>query len=117
LKRLKVEDFRLEVEKECHVQGLPKPETVEERLGSIKLRISLADDACIDLCFNEETKTITSALVIDEKRVFGINGYPRTGQWHLHPREDVQKHVRIKPMRIKGIIREYVRTISKLKIK
>ena len=105
------------MEKECRGQGLPKPEIVEERLGSIKLRIRLARDVRIDLYFNEDTKTITSALVVNKKRVFGINGYPRARQWHLHPKGNVQKHVRIKSMTIKSIIKEYVKTVGKLKIK
>ncbi|MEM2129079.1 MAG: hypothetical protein QXZ70_00620 [Candidatus Bathyarchaeia archaeon] len=114
---MKVEDFRLEVEEECRRQGLPKPEIMEERPGSIKLRISLARDAHIDLYFNEDTKTITSALVVNGKRVFGINGYPRVGQWHLHPKGDAQKHVRTTPMTIERIMKEYSKAISKLKIK
>jgi hypothetical protein len=61
-------------------QRLPKPEIMEERLGSIKLRICLNHNAYIDLYFNEDTKTITSAFTVNEKHVFGINGYPRTGQ-------------------------------------
>ena len=105
------------MEKECRGQGLPKPEIVEERLGSIKLGIRLARDVRIDLYFNEDTKTITSALVVNKKRVFGINGYPRARQWHLHPKGNVQKHVRIKSMTIKSIIKEYVKTVGKLKIK
>jgi len=117
LEKLKVEDFRLEVEKECRKQGLPKLEVVEERFGSIKLRVSLTHNARIELYFNEDTETITSALVVNEKRVFGINGYPRAGQWHLHPKGNVQRHVRIKPMTIKRIIKEYSKAISKLKIK
>ena len=103
------------MEKECCGQGLPKPQIIEERLGSIKLRINLAQNIRIDLYFNEATGTITSALIINEKRVFGINGYPRTGQWHLHPKGNVQKHVRTKPMTIKRIIKEYVNTLEKLK--
>ena len=105
------------MEKECRGQGLPKPEIVEERLGSIKLGIRLARDVRIDLYFNEDTKTITSALVVNKKRVFGINGYPRARQWHLHPKGNAQKHVRIKSMTIKSIIKEYVKTVGKLKIK
>ena len=105
------------MEEECSRQGLPRPEILEERLGSIKLRICLAHDVRIDFYFNEDTKTTTSALVVDEKRVFGINGYPRIGQWHLHPKADVQKHVRVKPMTVKRIIAEYIKTLDKLKIK
>jgi hypothetical protein len=41
LEKLKVEDFRLKIENECRRQRLPKPEIIEERLGSIKLRICL----------------------------------------------------------------------------
>ena len=117
LEKLNAEDFRLEVEKECCKQGLPKLEVVEERFGSIKLRVSLTHNARIELYFNEDTETITSALVVNEKRIFGINGYPRVGRWHLHPEENVQRHMRIKPMTIKRIIKEYVKAIGKLKIK
>lgn len=83
----------LKLKGECGEQRLPKPEIVEERVGFIKLRINLTHNAYIDLYFNEDTETMTSALVVREKRVFGINGYPRRGQWHLHPAENVQKNI------------------------
>jgi hypothetical protein len=82
LEKLKVEDFRFKVETECLRQGLSKPEILEERIGSVKLRINLAHNVEIDLYFNENTKTLTSALVVNEKRMFGINGYPKAGQWN-----------------------------------
>lgn len=117
LKRLRADEFRLKLEKECLGQGLAKPEIIEEMLGSIKLRINLATNSYIDLYFNEDTETLTSALVMDGSRVFGINGYPRRGQWHLHPTESVREHVRVKPMGIRTIVKEYVAVVRKLRIK
>lgn len=114
---MKVKEFRLKLEKECERQGLPKPETTEERLGSIKLRINLERNAHIDLYCNEDTGTITSALVVNKKRVFGINGYPRRERWHLHPTENAQRHIRIEPMTLERMIEEYVNILRKLKIK
>jgi len=113
---LRIDKFRLKLEKECDRQGLPKPEIIEERPGFIKLRINLTPNSCIDLYFNEDTETITSALIMDKRRIFGINGYPRRGQWHLHPMESVQEHMRVKPMSIRKIIEEYVAVVRKLKI-
>jgi len=113
---LRADEVRLKLEKECLGQGLPKPEIIEEMLGSIKLRINMATNSYIDLYFNEDTETVTSALVMDGSRVLGINGYPRGGQWHLHPAESVQEHVRVKPMGIRTIVEEYVAVVRKLKI-
>ena len=57
---------------------------------------------------------LTSALLIQDKRVFGIDGYPKSGIWHVHPFGRVEEHLRINPMQIEEMLREYARVLQQL---
>jgi len=83
---------------------------VSEGLVSIKVRIN-TECGDIEIYFNEETQTITSALIVKGERVFGINGYPESKAWHMHPLGEVKRHVKIEPMDLEDIIREYAKAI------
>ena len=50
---------------------------------------------------------MTSALIVEVKRIFGINGYPKSKTWYMHPLGKVKEHVKIEPMRLEDIMEEY----------
>jgi hypothetical protein len=60
----------------------------------------------------EETGSFTSALIIQEKRVFGIDSYPRDGIYHMHPVENAENHLAIKAMQIEEILAAYARVLQ-----
>ena len=91
----------------------PKPEVVNEGLISIKFRIHMRENTSIEIYFNEGTQTMTSALIVEDKRVFGINGYPKSKTWHIHPLGKVKEHVKIEPMRLEDIMNEYAKVLAK----
>ena len=58
---------------------------------------------------------MTSALIVEDKRIFGINGYPKSKTWHMHPLGKVKEHVKIEPMRLEDIMEEYAKVVVKVK--
>ena len=111
---MKISDFKKKLSGGCIKFGLPEPKVVSEGLVSIKVRIN-TECGDIEIYFNEETQTITSALIVKGERVFGINGYPESKAWHMHPLGEVKRHVKIEPMDLEDIIREYAKAIVEIK--
>lgn len=103
---MKVDEFKERVSKICAKLMLPQPTIVQERLGSVKLRISLSEQRFIDIYFNEVTGTLNSALVENNRRTTGINGYGAR-HWHTHPPGRTREHIPVKPMTIEQILRHY----------
>lgn len=111
---MKINDFEKKLMDICVGLRFPKPEVVNEGLISIKFRIHVRENTSIEIYFNEETQTMTSALIVEDKRVFGINGYPKSKTWHIHPLGKVKEHVNIEPMRLEDIMKEYAKVLAKL---
>jgi hypothetical protein len=97
---VEISDFKEKLKKLCPVLRFPGPEVVSEGLVSIKVRVNAQENTSIEIYFNEETQTMTSALIVEGERVFGINGYPKSKTWHMHPFGRVKEHVKIEPMRL-----------------
>ena len=57
---------------------------------------------------------LTSALLIRDKRVFGIDSYPKRKVSHMHPLGRVEEHLEISPMQIEEIVGEYVKVLQQL---
>ncbi|GAH73982.1 unnamed protein product, partial [marine sediment metagenome] len=68
---MKINDFEKKLMDICVGLRFPKPEVVNEGLISIKFRIHVRENTSIEIYFNEETQTMTSALIVEDKRVFG----------------------------------------------
>lgn len=112
--KVKVNDFQEKLKKLCEGLKFPKPKVISEGLVSIKVRISAQENTSIEIYFNEETQTITSALIVKGERVFGINGYPKSKTWHMHPFGKVKEHVKVEPMRLEDIMKEYAKVMAKV---
>ena len=69
----------------------------------IKGRVFLEDNFFLQVYFNDRTKTTAFALIKDEKRQWGID-FDSIRGWHLHPEENPDTHLIIKPKTIKEII-------------
>lgn len=112
--KVEIDDFEKRLREICVDLKLPRPEVVTRGLVSIKFRISVGENTRIEIYFNEETQTITSALLVKERRLFGINGYPKSKIWHMHPFGKVKEHVKIDPMRLEDIMEEYAKVLAKI---
>lgn len=106
---MKISELRRRFEKVSRNLNLPRPEV-------IKVRFQVKPKASIELYFNEETQTLTSALLVKDKRIFGINGYPKSGVWHIHPLDKVDEHREVMPMKVEKILEEYAQVLKKLTI-
>ena len=88
--------------------GLSKPTVIEERLLSVKMKIMLSSKMFIDIYYNEETKSMTSALILEGERVFGINGYPMKGSWHTHPARKAETHQPIHEINLDEVVKRHL---------
>jgi len=111
---LKISELRKQLEKISYNLSLPKPEVIKEGITFIKVRFRIKPEATIELYFNEKTQTLTSALLVKDKRIFGINSYPESGGWHIHPLGKVDEHRKVMPMKLKKILEEYAKVLKKL---
>ncbi len=69
----------------------------------IKGRVLLENNFFLQVYFNARTKTTAFALIIEEKRKWGID-FDSIRGWHLHPVENPDDHLVIEPKTIKEII-------------
>lgn len=111
---MKVEEFVERLRAGCHEFELPSPFTDEKRPGTIKLRIKLVSHLHISIYFNEDTGTLTSALIRQKKRIFGYDAYPSYNIWHVHPLHDVENHKESEELSIEEIARLYSETLANL---
>lgn len=111
---MKISELRKQLQKISYNLSLPKPEVIKEGITFIKIRFRIKPEATIELYFNEKTQTLTSALLVKDKRIFGINGYPKSGGWHIHPLDKVDEHREVMPMKLKKILEEYTKVLKKL---
>lgn len=111
---MKVNELRGQLEQASLNLSLPQPEVIKEGISFIKLRIRVKPKVTIELYFNEETQTLTSALLVKGRRIFGINGYPKSDMWHTHPLNKVHEHEEIAPMELREILQEYAAVLKKL---
>jgi hypothetical protein len=109
---LRVDEFKKEVRRACLTLNLPEARVIQERLGSVKLRIELSQYRFIDVYFNERTGTLNSALLEKGRRILGINGY-RKRVWHMHPFGRAREHITVRPMRIEEVLRQYALFLKK----
>lgn len=111
---MKVDEFERRVRIACLTLNLPYPKVIQERLGSVKLRIELSKDRFIDVYFNERVETLNSALLEKGQRILGINGYSKRA-WHMHPFGKTGEHIPVKPMSIENVLRHYAVFLKKRK--
>lgn len=109
---MKVDEFKDRVKQACMLLTLPDPMVIQERVGSVKPRISLSEHRFIDVYFNEATGTLNSALIEGNRRRLGINGYRRR-LWHMHPPGRTREHIPVKPMTVERILRHYARYLKR----
>jgi len=111
---VKIEELKKRAGEACQNLDLPKLEVIKEGLSFIKLRLKVKEEVTVELYFNEETQTLTTALLVKGERVFGINGYPRSGTWHIHPFGKVEEHREIASMEIEKILQEYANVLKRI---
>lgn len=109
---MRVGEFERRVRTACLTLNLPQPRIIQQRVGSVKLRIEFSRYRFIDLYFNERTGTLNSALLEEGHRILGINGY-RKRLWHIHPFGRTREHIPVKPMRIEDVLRRYADFLKK----
>jgi hypothetical protein len=111
---MKLEELKERVGDGCQELNLPEPKTSRQGFSFIKVEIKIRLGVSIEIYFNEETQSLTSALVIRGKRAFGIDNYPKSGVSHMHPLGRVEKHLKINPMQIEEILEEYAKVLQQL---
>jgi hypothetical protein len=111
---LKLEEFEERLEDGCRKLNLPKPKVFRQGFSFMKVEAKIKPQTSIEIYFNGETQSLTSALTIRGKRVFGIDGYPKCGAWHMHPFGKVEQHLEINPMQIEEILGEYAKVLQRL---
>jgi len=109
---LRVDEFERKVRTACLTLNLPKARIIQQRVGSIKLRIEFSKDRFIDVYFNERTGTMNSALLENGRRILGINDYQKR-VWHILPFGETREHISVKPMRIEEVVRQYAVFLKK----
>lgn len=62
--KVEIKDFQEKLKKLCEDLRFPKPKVVSEGLVSMKVRIDAQENTSIEIYFNEETQTMTSALIV-----------------------------------------------------
>jgi len=94
--------------------NLPKPKVTRQGFSFIKVEVKISPETSIEIYFNEETESLTSALVNRGERIFGIDNYPKNGISHMHPLGRVEEHLKITPMQIEEILAEYTKALPQL---
>jgi hypothetical protein len=113
---MKLDEFKQRLEDACDKLSLPGPKISQRGFSFIKVEIKIAFNTRIEIYFNEETQSFTSALILQEKRVFGIDCYPKYRVFHTHPLANVETHVKTDLMQIEGILAEYSKILQQLQI-
>ena len=111
---MKISELKSQLEQISHNLYLPQPKVIKEGISFIKMRIRVKSEVTIELYFNEETQTLTSALLVKDERIFGINGYPKSGMWHVHSLDKIYEHEEIALMELEKILEEYATVLRKL---
>ena len=111
---MKAAELKRRAEEACQNLSLPELEVMKEGLSFIKMRLRASEEVAVELYSNEETQTLTTALLVKGERVFGINGYPRSGIWHVHPFGRVEEHQEIAPMQIEEILERYAKVLKEI---
>ena len=60
---MKIDDFKRRLEDKCQSLNFPKPEIVRQGFSFIRVEIRLKPELNIEVYFNEETQSLTSALI------------------------------------------------------
>lgn len=111
---MKLEDFKKRLEDRCQKLNLPKPKTTRQGFSFTKVELKISPETSIEIYFNEETQSLTSALINRDEHIFGIDDYPKNGVSHLHPLGRVEEHLKINPMQIEEILEEYAKVLQQL---
>lgn len=112
---MKTEDFLEGLRKACRAHGLPAPFEDEKRPGTIKIRIKINSSLHATFYFNEETGTLTTALLQRNKRIFGYDAYPAYNSFHIHPLHEVQIHSLSSELSIEQLVKLYSEIVTKLR--
>ena len=110
-----LEELKQRLVEGCRKLDLPEPIAVKRGFSYAKFELRIARETSIEVYFNEERQSLTSALIDRRKRVFGIDDYPEGGVSHVHPLGRVDEHVRISPMQIEEILGQYVEVLRQLR--
>jgi hypothetical protein len=78
----------------------------------VKVRIELEEDILFDIYYNAENDRKDFAIIYKEKRILG---YDNLGEWHKHPFENPNDHLKCEEPDIEEIFREIVDILGKLK--
>jgi hypothetical protein len=108
-----IENVYAGIKSQCKKYNLSSPKIIERGRRTIKVRIQITSKAFIDFRFNEELQELRSALILEGKRIFGING--EAGNWHRHPLHR-EIHEPIPPIDLPEMFREYIQIIKELKL-
>jgi len=111
---MNLEEFQKRLEDGCQKLNLPTPRTARQGFSFTKFELRIGLETSIEIYFNEETNSLTSALIRRNERIFGTDDYPTSGGSHLHPLGRVEEHLKISPMQIEEILEEYVKILRQL---
>jgi len=111
---MKVEEFAKHLERKCEELGFSKLRIIRRGFSFIKLQIQVDFETTMEMYFNQESGTLTSALIAGGKRVFGINGYPKDNEWHRHPLGEAERHLKTTPLALEELLKEYHEVLRSL---
>lgn len=113
---MNIGEFFERLRNECRIEGLPKPTIDSKGLGTIKIRIKLKLHLHISIYYNEDTLTLTSALIQNGRRIFGYDAYPSRQKWHTHPLSRVERHEESQELSVEEIVRLYASVLERANI-
>ncbi len=111
-----LEEIKQRLVEGCRKLDLPEPIAVRRGFSFVKFELRITSETSIEVYFNEQTQSLTSALIDQGKRVFGIDDYPEQGVSHVHPPGRVDEHVRTSPMKIEEILEQYAEVLRQLMV-
>jgi len=67
---MKLEEFKKRLENGCQKLNFPKPKTARQGFSFMKVELKLSAETSIEIYFNQETQSLTSALINRDERIF-----------------------------------------------
>jgi len=85
---------------------------IRKRINFIKVRIELEQDILFDTYYNAENDRKDFAIIYQGKRILG---YDNLGEWHKHPFENPDSHLKCEEPEIEEIFREILDILDRVR--
>jgi hypothetical protein len=69
----------------------------------LKIKVNLKNDYILEIRNNQQSSTLSFCLLKNQERLWGLD-YDFIRDWHIHPIDNPNKHIKISPKTIKEIL-------------